>query len=642
MSTLADRDYAQTAHVGKARSLKAHAVKLASPRADETAQAEAESSPVTSVRRMLTAVATCLLLALLLNARAAVHDSMAMADGPARTITLTIGQIALGFAEATHLTWPRDRLDAAFGHAQQPTVPPLLASGLDSTPAPISTAFVVAPAHATATPAPTNTPTPVATRHAGRHTRPTPLPTANPLIWRVMPGHHWQRPTPAVPPRRTPSGHIHRQVHHVHARQSHPTVTRQPRQSHPTVTRHLRSTGAPQRSTQPVRPPATNRTAHSTTTRRHAPAAPPHHTAPSPGLPLRAITPAHPLRLLVTGDSLPGYLGPELVDEASQVGSVNGSVDVHDGTGLTSPAFVDWSLLAQQQVATYSPDAVVVWLGGNDFQNMTLPNGAFFQAGTPAWTREYQRRAEVCMRIWARGGTRRVYWLAMPPARNRSWAYDDGQINIALQRAAAQVPGVEYLDILGPITDHGRYADYVYQNGQPVLVRESDGVHVNIAGSRIVAHEVLPVIVHDWRLGEPAPTAQPTASPLTQPAPSPTSTPRSQGQAETRPATARSTAPLIVTNTKAPDHPATTFRAGAPALYCWVRNGVLPPGASSLTFRWSRDHPYRVIDQFAVPREHGLYTGAYDTAVGRVSGTDHCTVLAGGRKIGSVGFTVTP
>jgi hypothetical protein len=162
---------------------------------------------------------------------------------------------------------------------------------------------------------------------------------------------------------------------------------------------------------------------------------------------------------------------------------------------------VDWSLVAQQQVAADHPDAVVVMIGGNDFQNMTLPGGKFFLAGTPAWTREYQRRAEICMRIWTQGGTRRVYWLSMPPARDPGWAYDDGQIDLALQRAAAQVPGAEYVNIIGPVTDHGHYADFIYDgHGQPVLVREPDGVHLNIAGSTIVAHLVLGVLEREWRL----------------------------------------------------------------------------------------------------------------------------------------------
>lgn len=223
-------------------------------------------------------------------------------------------------------------------------------------------------------------------------------------------------------------------------------------------------------------------------------------------LPTRIPTSASPLRLLVTGDSLSGYLGPELINEASAAGPVRGFVDTHDGTGLTRPDFVDWSVVARQQVLADNPDAVVVLMGGNDFQNMTLPGGQFFAAGTPRWTREYQRRAAICMRIWSQNGKRRVYWLSMPPARDPTWARDDAQINIALQRAAAHVPGAQYLNVLGPITNHGRYTDFVTVNGQPTLIREPDGVHLNIAGSDLVAHEVLPILVRQWHLGVRHPT----------------------------------------------------------------------------------------------------------------------------------------
>jgi hypothetical protein len=207
------------------------------------------------------------------------------------------------------------------------------------------------------------------------------------------------------------------------------------------------------------------------------------------------------LRLLIAGDSLMGYLGPELIDEVSRLTPVRGFVDSHNGTGLTRPDFVDWSIVARQEMKSDNPDAIVVLIGGNDFQNMTLPNGRFFLAGSPAWTREYERRAVICMKIWARQGNRRIYWLSVPPARDAGWAHDDAQINLALRRAAARVPGSEFVDVLGPVTDHGRYADFVGVNGQETLIREPDGVHLNIAGSVVVAHEIRALLVREWHLG---------------------------------------------------------------------------------------------------------------------------------------------
>ncbi len=214
--------------------------------------------------------------------------------------------------------------------------------------------------------------------------------------------------------------------------------------------------------------------------------------------PTHRPTSKYPLRLLVAGDSLVGYLGPELIDEVSRLTPVRGFVDSHNGTGLTRPDFVDWSIVARQEVKSDNPDATVVLIGGNDFQNMTLPNGRFFLAGTPAWTREYERRAIICMQIWARQGNRRIYWLSIPPARDGGWAHDDVQINLALRRASARVAGAEYVDVLGPVTDHGRYADFVMVNGQETLIREPDGVHLNVAGSIVVAHELRTVLAREW------------------------------------------------------------------------------------------------------------------------------------------------
>jgi hypothetical protein len=212
-------------------------------------------------------------------------------------------------------------------------------------------------------------------------------------------------------------------------------------------------------------------------------------------------TARHPLRLLVAGDSLTEYLGPMVADMATRTGPTHAFADTHYGTGIVRPDYVDWSVVAGQEEKEYHPDAVFVFMGGNDNQNMVAADGSIIYTHTPAWTREYQRRVEIVMRTWLKGGARRVYWLAMPPARQEYWSQTNAQINLAIQRAAAQVPGGVYLNLLGPVTDHGGYADFVTVNGQPTLVRTPDGIHFNTAGSQIVADEIMTVIKRDWHLG---------------------------------------------------------------------------------------------------------------------------------------------
>ncbi|HXT38374.1 MAG TPA: DUF459 domain-containing protein [Chloroflexota bacterium] len=441
--------------------------------------------PTTSVWKLLLSLVIGLVLTVILGARGLIHAGNGMDYGTERDITLSVGNAALRIETALHLTFPWDQAEIALGRAPQPALPPLLASGIDfptslpratETPVPPERHRGLAVARIGLRPSPTLTPTVSVVNHRGPSSGPTIYPTHEATATRTI------APATATPSR---------------------TPTSTPRPTHTAIKRY--KTPRPHGVGTPVVPRSSatpgsgkSRKHHLARTYKRLPLPTPTST---PIAQLRPLTAADPLRLLVTGDSLTGYLGPILINEAASAGPVRGFVDTHNGTGLTRPDFVDWSLVAQQQVAAYHPDAVVVMMGGNDFQNMTLPNGAFFQAGTPAWTKEYERRAAICMRIWSQGGKSRVYWLSMPPARDPSWAYDDGKINVALEAAAALVPGAEYVNILGPVTKAGHYTDFIYDHGQAVLIREVDGVHLNVAGSTIVANEMLTRLEREWRFG---------------------------------------------------------------------------------------------------------------------------------------------
>jgi hypothetical protein len=442
---------------------------------------DAALSPTTSIYKVLLTIAIALLLGLILNARSIVHDAAGMPDGVVRDATLYIGDKALSVADATHLTWPRDQLDTALGNSAQPDIPPLLQVGAFNTPGPAHSTPAGNPTSAVRAIAMITTPTATATTQPPSPTSTPPPPTA----------------TATARPSATPAScrQLGRAIECGAGTRGGTAPNSVPCRGGRQKVYCPRPLASATASATPVPPTATptNTSVPPTPTITSTPTA-------TAGPPPRAITHAKPLRLLVTGDSLTGYIGPELIDKAIVAGPVHGYVDTHNGTGLTRPDFVDWSLVAQKQVAADNPDAVVVMIGGNDFQNMTLPGGHFFTAGTPEWTAEYQRRAEICMRIWAQGGAKRVYWLSMPPARNPDWARDDRQINIALQRAADDVPGAEFVNVLGPVTDHGKYVDFIHWHGQWVLIRENDGVHLNPAGSTIVAGEVLDVIRREWHL----------------------------------------------------------------------------------------------------------------------------------------------
>ncbi|WP_241831008.1 SGNH family hydrolase [Parafrankia soli] len=214
---------------------------------------------------------------------------------------------------------------------------------------------------------------------------------------------------------------------------------------------------------------------------------------------LRTPTPADPLRVLVTGDSLTESLGPTITKTAPP--AIRAETDTRFGTGLVRPDFFDWATHARHQVAERDPEAVVVAMGGNDGQGITQPDGTILPAGSPQWEAEYRRRAIVLMRIWSDGGTRRVYWLGLPPARSTTLNGYFARMNEATRAAADRVPGARFLDLRPTLSDGGAYTDYLTDGGgHSVLIRTRDGVHLTLDGARLAAGPVLHTLSGDWHL----------------------------------------------------------------------------------------------------------------------------------------------
>ncbi len=224
--------------------------------------------------------------------------------------------------------------------------------------------------------------------------------------------------------------------------------------------------------------------------------------APKPSAPvvapLRTPTAASPLKLLVAGDSMTEFMGPSLYRAGGA--KVTGATETKYGTGLVRPDFFDWWIYAQQLVKQQNPEAVVVMMGGNDGQGITLANGQVLRDGTEEWAKEYRRRIEVVMRIFSNGGKTRVYWVSMPVPRSQQLAVDYKLIDTGIRDAAAAVPGTTYIDIAGPLSNNGQYSDYIQVDGRTILARTRDGIHMSQDGANYAASLILQTLNKDWKL----------------------------------------------------------------------------------------------------------------------------------------------
>jgi hypothetical protein len=207
-------------------------------------------------------------------------------------------------------------------------------------------------------------------------------------------------------------------------------------------------------------------------------------------------TPEDPLRVLVTGDSQAEFVGQRLVDQ-SPPGLLEVETAARNATGLTNPAFFNWEINAEQEVAARRPDAVVMAIGGNDGFSVQTPDGSLYDPGDPGWETEFARRVAVVSSVFSGNGERPVYWMPPPTARDPQFNAIYHSQNRAVKRATESVPTLRYVDVYSTLNG-GRYSDDLKIDGRRVLARQPDGVHFTRDGAVAPARLILDSMAEDF------------------------------------------------------------------------------------------------------------------------------------------------
>lgn len=212
-----------------------------------------------------------------------------------------------------------------------------------------------------------------------------------------------------------------------------------------------------------------------------------------------AAPPKRPLRsLLVTGDSMSEPLDQDLAQRLIPDG-VHVIQDPHIGTGISNSVLVDWGKLSTHQVRQYHPEAIVVFIGANDGYSMPGPGGKPVNCCDAEWAAIYAGRVRRMMNTYRQSGAARVYWLTLPTPRDSARAKISLVVNAAIAVAAEPWRDqIRIVDTVPVFTPGDRYRDSMTVNGVPTIVRQSDGIHLNDAGSSLAANLVLGNIDQDF------------------------------------------------------------------------------------------------------------------------------------------------
>ncbi len=212
-------------------------------------------------------------------------------------------------------------------------------------------------------------------------------------------------------------------------------------------------------------------------------------------------TRAHPLEILDIGDSIGEDLGYGLGDLFGNDPYVRvlqrGKID----TGLARPDYYNWPAMLERYLRTYHPGAVVIMMGANDDQSLSLANGAAVSAGTRRWNEVYRSRIALMMDEVLAAGAHLV-WVGLPPvsAPSVNNAFVE-RVNGMAKVLAAGRYGVTYVStwklLSGP---HGGFTQYKQLNGSVQQIRYSDGVHLAPAGWDLLASYLLKPMERAWHV----------------------------------------------------------------------------------------------------------------------------------------------
>jgi hypothetical protein len=209
----------------------------------------------------------------------------------------------------------------------------------------------------------------------------------------------------------------------------------------------------------------------------------------------RNPTRAHPLRVLLVGDSIGEDLDAQLLTDLTNTGVMTVFTDGRISTGLTRLDYFPWIQELAYDVYHYRPDIVIGMMGANDSQSFLNPVMLF---GTPQWRARYLRHVGQFFSI-GNGSGRKMFWVSVPmiadKGRNAEW-----QLVRHLQQKAASAHHVYFINSDLTLSPQGHYATYLMVSGQLTQVRIGDGIHLTASGGALLAQSVMVVLKRDLGL----------------------------------------------------------------------------------------------------------------------------------------------
>lgn len=151
--------------------------------------------------------------------------------------------------------------------------------------------------------------------------------------------------------------------------------------------------------------------------------------------------------------------------------------------GFTRYKRLNLEAKAGEQLGGGSIEIAVLSFGANDTQGINTDKGEHAPLMSPKWQAQIGERLDRYVALLRRHHAM-VYWVGLPRMRDAKLDGDVGAINAFYAERMAKL-GVPFIDTRPIVADaKGGYSAYLDdpKTGEPVLIRQGDGVHMSMTG----------------------------------------------------------------------------------------------------------------------------------------------------------------
>ena len=194
--------------------------------------------------------------------------------------------------------------------------------------------------------------------------------------------------------------------------------------------------------------------------------------------------------VLEIGDSLGNDLGWGISRHLAATSGLNMVQMDKSSTGLANSWFYDWPVQLNAFLHQYHPQLLLVFLGGNDEQGMTI-DGSAVPFGEPTWNKAYLGYVREVVTDATRAGAY-VMWIGMPIMQQPTYSQGMTILNSLFEQGVTSEPNATFVPTWSLFSNpQGQFQSQAAVNRVETTLREPDGIHLSFSGEDVLATYVI-------------------------------------------------------------------------------------------------------------------------------------------------------